>query len=327
MNKTLKVFGFATVLALSSVAVAADFETKVFDLPNGQYIHDIAPAPDGGVWYTAQRDGQLGILDPKTGSVKLVNLGEGSKPHGVITGKDGNAWITDGGQNGIVRYNPKDGSVKVWKLPEDTGYTNMNTPAMDGDGNIWFTGQNGFYGKLDVAKDEIKIWKAPKGRGAYGITATPTGDVWFVSLANSYLGKIDRKTGEVAVVEPAREKAGPRRVWSDSKGDLWVSEWNSGYLARYTPATKEWKSWQVPGEKPQNYAVYVDDKDVVWVSQWGANTTYAFDPKTEKFKGVPGSKADANVRQILGRPGQILLPESGTSRIMIVRTDTAALTN
>ena len=62
----------------------------------------------------------------------------------------------------------------------------------------------------------------------------------------------------------------------------------------------------------------MDDKDVVWFSQWGANTTYSFDPKTEKFMGVPGSGPGANVRQILGRPGEVFLPESGTSRIMIV---------
>ncbi len=326
MQKFLTSFFLTTVLAGS--AFAADYQTKVFDLPNKSYIHDVAPAPDGKVWYTAQRDGKLGVLDPKTGDVKFVDLGKGSKPHGVIMGKDGNAWITDGGQNGIVRYNPKDGSVKVWKLPEDTGYTNMNTCAIDKNGNVWFTGQSGFYGKVDVARDKIEVWEAPKGSGAYGITSTPTGDIWFVSLASSYLGKVNIETGMVDVVEPARPKAGPRRVWSDSKGDLWVSEWNSGFLSRYNPATKQWKSWQAPGENPRLYAVYVDDKDIVWSSQWGANTVYAFDPKTEKFKSVPGSASGADVRQILGRPGEIFLPESGNARIVIVNTaSTANLTN
>lgn len=319
--KTIFAFmAFGAALMLGAAAGAADYETKLFDV--GTYIHDIAPGNDGLVWFTAQRAGQLGILNPKDGSVKLVDLGPGSKPHGVIMGPDGNAYITDGGQNAIVRYTPKDGQVKVWKLPEDTGYTNLNTPAFDGDGNVWFTGQTGIYGKVDVAKSEVKVWDAPKGRGPYGITGTPSGDVWFVSLAGSYLGKIDRKTGAVeSFTPPGRDKAGQRRVWADSKGDLWISEWNSGLLSRYSPASKSWKDWKVPGEKAQNYAVYVDDKDVVWFSQWGANTVYSFDPKTEKFLGVPGSAPDANVRQILGRPGEIFLPESGTSKIMIVKTD------
>jgi virginiamycin B lyase len=301
-------------------APAAAYETKVFDLPNKSYVHDVSPAPGGLIWYTAQREGALGILDPKTGAVRLVKLGEGSAPHGVIMGKDGNAWITDGGLNAIVRFDPKTEEVKVWRLPEDSGYANLNTSAFDGDGNLWFTGQAGIYGRLDVAKGEVKVWDAPKGRGPYGITRTPNGEVWYVSFAGSYLGKIDRKTGNVTVIEPPHANSGTRRVWSDSKGDLWISEWNTGYLDRYSPKSGQWKGWHVPGGKPQSYAVYVDDRDVVWVSHWGSNAVYSFDPKTEKFTAVPGSAPNANVRQILGRPGEIWVPESGTSRIMRVRT-------
>ena len=33
---------------------------KVFDLPEGANPHDIAPAPDGKVWFSAQRHGSLG---------------------------------------------------------------------------------------------------------------------------------------------------------------------------------------------------------------------------------------------------------------------------
>ena len=248
MNIILKAVSVAAVLVLSAATAQAAYETKVFDV--GTYIHDIAPGPDGLVWWTAQRSGELGILDPKTGDNKMVKLGPGSKPHGVIAGPDVAAWIMDGGQNAIVRYDHKDGSLKFWKLPSDTGYTNLNTSAFDGDGNMWFTGQNGFYGKLDTKKGKLDVWEAPVGRGAYGITGTPSGDVWFVSLASSYLGKINRETGEVEVIKPpGREKAGLRRVWSDSKGDLWISEWNSGLLSRYSPATKAWKDWTVPGRR------------------------------------------------------------------------------
>ena len=35
--------------------------------PQRTGIHDVAPAPDGGVWFSAQRSGHLGWFDPKTG--------------------------------------------------------------------------------------------------------------------------------------------------------------------------------------------------------------------------------------------------------------------
>lgn len=299
---------------------ASTTNVQLFDLPKGARVHDVAPAPDGKVWYTAQRQGALGILDPRTGQVRQVPLGEGSAPHGVIQGPDGAAWITDGGQNAIVRYDPKTEKIDVWKLPEDTGYANLNTGAFDGDGIHWFTGQNGIYGSLDPNTGQMRVFKDADGRGPYGIASTPSGDVYYVSLAGSHLARIDRKTGAATIIEPPTPGQGARRVWSDSKGDLWISEWNSGQLSRYSPPSGEWKAWKLPGEAPKAYAVYVDERDIVWVTDFAANATLTFDPKTEKWTSIPGSGPGANVRQILGRPGEVYLPESGTDRIMVVRT-------
>lgn len=310
----------AVVAAFALGAASPQDKVQVFDVPKGARVHDVAPAPDGTIWYTAQRQGALGILDPKTGETRHVPLGPESAPHGVIQGPDGAAWITDSGQNAIVRYDPETEKVDVWKLPEDTGYANLNTGAFDGDGIHWFTGQNGIYGRLDPKTGEMQVWKDPEGRGPYGIDATPDGEIYYVSLAGSHLGDVDEATGKVTIIEPPTPDQGARRVWADSKGDLWVSEWNSGQLSRYTPATGEWKSWKLPSEKPRAYAVYVDERDVVWVSDFGSNTTFAFDPKSEEWTRYPGSGEGANVRQILGRPGEIYLPESGLDRIMVIRT-------
>ena len=61
---------------------------QVFPLPDGAYPHDVAPAPDGKVWYSAQRNGALGILNPTTGQTREIKLGPKSSPHGVIQGPD-----------------------------------------------------------------------------------------------------------------------------------------------------------------------------------------------------------------------------------------------
>ena len=310
----------AVALLAAAPALAGPPATQLFDLPKGARVHDVAPAPDGTIWYTAQRQGALGILDPKSGKARHIPLGPGSAPHGVIQGPDGAAWITDGGQNAIVRVDAKTERVDVWKLPTEVGYANLNTGAFDGDGIHWFTGQNGIYGRLDPKTGMIDVFKDPDGRGPYGIAATPSGDVYYVSLAGSHLARIDRKTGAATIIEPPTKDQGARRVWADSKGNLWVSEWNSGNLSRYTPRTGTWRAWKLPGDKPKAYAVYVDDRDIVWVTDFAANATLAFDPKTEKWTVIKGSGEGANVRQILGRPGEVYLPESGTDRIMVVRT-------
>src|SRR5512144_476757 len=141
---------FALVLTLGATLHPARADVRYFDVAKGAHPHDVAAAPNGGVvYYTAQSTGKLGILDPATGKFEEVPLGTSSAPHGVIVGPDGAVWITDGGQNAIVRFDPATKAVKVYPLPADTGYTNLNTPTLDRKGRIWFTGQSGYYGRLD----------------------------------------------------------------------------------------------------------------------------------------------------------------------------------
>ena len=227
---------------------------------------------------------------PRPARSARFRSGPASAPHGVIQGPDGAAWITDSGQNAIVRFDPKTEKIDVWKLPEATGYANLNTGAFDGSGIHWFTGQNGVYGRLDPKTGKLEVFKDPDGRGPYGIAATPAGDIYYVSLAGSHLAKIDRNSGAATIIEPPTAGQGARRVWSDSKGNLWVSEWNSGNLSRYTPASGAWKVWKLPGEKPKAYAVYVDERDIVWVSDFAANATLTFDPATEKWTTYQGQR-------------------------------------
>ena len=317
----LLIAGAAVPACAQPAPVTAQYDNvRVFDVPAGTRPHDVAPAPDGRIWYTAQRTGKLGILDPKTGAIEEVPLGEGAAPHGVIQGPDGAAWITDGGLNAIVRYDPQTRAVKTWPLPADFPDSNLNTAAFDGRGRIWFTGQAGVYGRLDPKTGRMNVWRDPEGRGPYGIAATPDGQIYYVSLAGSHLAKVDLDSGAATIIEPPTAEQGARRAWADSKGHLWISEWNGGQLTRYTPSTGAWKSWKPAGERPRVYAVYVDARDTIWVSDFGANAVLSFDPATEQWQRFPGSGENANVRQILGANGLIYLPESGLDRIMVVDT-------
>jgi len=298
----------------------AQVSVQEYPIPSGHGIHDVwaDPAPNGPIWISAQGSGQLGILDPMSGKVEFVKLGSGSSPHGVTAAADGAAWLTDGGQNAIVRVDSRTRAVKVYPLPAESGYTNLNTAVFDRKGIYWFTGQSGIYGRLDPRSGEMKVFDAPKGRGAYGIHVTPDGTVYYASLAGSYLGKINAD-GSAAVIEPPTKRQGARRVWSDSKGNLWVSEWNSGNLSRYEPATGKWSAWRAPGDDPHVYAVYVDETDKVWVSEWSAQAMLRFDPATEKFESFRSSSRTANVRQIHGRKGEVWTPESSASKVVVYR--------
>lgn len=312
-----------TSAATSEVPVTGntvDYAIQEYPVPAGSHPHDVAPAPDGVVWYTAQATGELGKLNPETGETHHIPLGSGSSPHGVIVGPDEAPWITDSGLNAIVRVDPQTEEVRVFQLPPDTGYVNLNTAAFDPNGILWFTAQGGIYGRLDPSTGEMRVFDAPEGRGPYGITTTPEGVVYYASLANDHVGRIDPQTGEATVLEPPTPEQGARRVWSDSAGKIWVSEWEAGQVAVYDPANDSWKEWKLPGDNPRAYAVYVDDQDMVWLSDFGANALVGFDPTTEAFIVFELPSPNAAVRQILGRPGEVWGAESGADKLVVIRT-------
>ncbi|HEX5094144.1 MAG TPA: lyase [Burkholderiales bacterium] len=311
----------ALLLATAASAAGAQVSVQEYPLPRGVGAHDVWAdrAPGGPVWFSAQRSGELGRLDPRTGKVELIDLGTGSSPHGVILDADGAPWLTDGGRNAITRVDPQTRALKSWRLPEDTGYANLNTAIFDRAGIHWFTGQSGWYGRLDPKSGDMKVFESPGGRGPYGIHATPDGVVYYASLAGSHIARIDAASGKATVLEPPTKAQGARRVWSDSRGRIWVAEWHSGQLSRYDPASGAWAQWKAPGERPRVYAVYVDERDKVWVSEWSAQVMLRFDPATETFERFRSSTPTPNVRQIHGRAGEVWTPESAADKLVVYR--------
>jgi virginiamycin B lyase len=312
---------FLLFLAMA-VPVATHGQTRVqeYVVPSGTRPHDVAPAPDGGVWYTGQGSGDLGHLTPGTGRTKHIKLGDGAAPHGVIVGPDGAPWITDGGLNAIVRVDPRTDEVRRFPLPAERGRANLNTATFDRRGVLWFTGQAGVYGRLDPRTGRLEVWDAPRGRGPYGIATTPDGNVYYASLAGNHIARVNLDTGAATVIEPPTPQQGARRVWSDSRNRIWVSEWNSGQLSLYDPSTDRWRAWKLPGQRPLAYSVYVDDKDMVWVSDFGANAMARFDPSREAFDVTPLPSAGSSIRQMLGRPGEVWGAGSGVEKIIVLRT-------
>ncbi len=291
---------------------------REYRVPAGSHPHDVAPARDGTVWYTGQRTGEVGRLDPRTGKIRRVPLGSGSAPHGVIVGPDGAAWVTDSGLNAIVRVDARTHRVRRFALP-DSGYANLNTATFDRRGVLWFTGQSGVYGSVEPRTGRVRVFSAPRGAGPYGITTTPSGDVYYASLAGSHIARINTRTGRATVLQPPRRGQGARRVWSDSTGRIWVSEWNAGRVAVYDPRRRTWREWRLPGSNPQPYAIFVDNRDIVWLTDFGANAIVRFDPRARRFRVVRLPTRDAAVRQLLGRPGEVWGAESGADKLVVVR--------
>jgi virginiamycin B lyase len=316
--RKLAVLLLLSLLALPAGAHAQQPVMQEYPVPAGTHPHDVAPAVDGGIWYTAQRSGKLGWLDPITGETREVALGAGSAPHGVIVGPDAAPWITDGGLNAIVRVDPITSEVRTFPLPGRRA--NLNTAAFDRNGTLWFTGQSGIYGRVTPADGNVQVFEAPRGAGPYGIVQTwDGGRIFYASLAGSHIAEINLETGDSTPIDSPTPSQGARRVWTDSQGNVWVSEWNAGQVGRYNPTTGEWREWKLPGARPQAYAVYVDELDKVWLTDFGANAIVRFDPVSESFDTFELTGRNAAVRQLLGRSGEVWGAESGLDKLVVIR--------
>jgi virginiamycin B lyase len=59
---------------------------------------------------------------------------------------------------------------------------------------------------------------------------------------------------------------------------------------------------------------------MVWVTDFGANALVRFSPRSGRFRAFPFPSVGAEVRQLLGRPGEIWGAESGTDKLVVLRT-------
>jgi streptogramin lyase len=60
------VYALATLLSLVPT-LANSQESKYYDVPKGDFPHDVAVSPSGEVWYAGQKLGIAGRLDPTSG--------------------------------------------------------------------------------------------------------------------------------------------------------------------------------------------------------------------------------------------------------------------
>ena len=71
----------APVRAAAAAPAAGTLQSWPLQAPARTGIHDVAPAPDGGVWFSAQRSGQIGIA---------IGIAVGGISHSLAQSANGN---------------------------------------------------------------------------------------------------------------------------------------------------------------------------------------------------------------------------------------------
>jgi virginiamycin B lyase len=286
--------------------------------------HDPSFAPDGGLWYTGQRNNTLGRVDMTTGQAKEYPLPTpNSGPHGIVSDAEGNIWYTGNTAAHIGKLDPKTGKVTEYKMP-DPAARDPHTLIFDKQGTLWFTVQGGnFLGKLDPKSGAVTLKAAPTPNSRpYGIVIMSDGTPVFDLFGTNKIGTINPKTMEITeYVLP--EGARPRRIEVDQKDIVWYTDYARGFLGRLDIRTKEVKEFASPGgPKSQPYGIATTSDGALWYSESGVqpNTLVRFDPATSSFQKWPIPSGGGVVRHMVRAPnGDLLLACSGVDKVARVR--------
>src|SRR5580765_5551727 len=162
------------------------------------YPHDPAVAPDGSIWYTAQRASTIGRFDPVTQQFKEFALPTpNSGPHGLRPDANGNIWYTGNAAGLIGMVDAKTGKVTEYKMPNPKA-KDPHTIAFLRDGRIIFTVQAGnFVGTLDpkVPGGNIKLVESPTiNSRPYGVRLDSKGVPYFDEFNSNKIGRADPQT-------------------------------------------------------------------------------------------------------------------------------------
>jgi virginiamycin B lyase len=253
-----------------------------YDLPRAEMApHDVMVDKDGIVWFSGFGEQNLGRLDPRSGKVTEFpypkhrdNAPTGSL--GLRADSTGNLWLGNMYQATIVKFDPKAEKFQFWTLPPerniDAAQINMVSPQRsDVDGKVW-TQNNGFAGvhRLDIATGRIETWEpfksAPKGEphNIYDVIPDSENNAYFTDFRQGQIGRIDAKTGEVALFQTPTPKSAPRRGNMDAQDRLWFGEYRGDRIGMFDTRSKQFKEWKLKTRWAAPDDVVLDRNEDAW---------------------------------------------------------------
>jgi len=253
-----------------------------YDLPRPEMApHDVIVDKGGIVWFSGFGEQKLGRLDPQTGKVTEYDyrMHRDNAPTGSLglrADGAGNLWLGNMYQATIVRFDPKTEQFRFWTLPPEgniaAAQINMVSPQRsDVDGKVW-TQNNGFAGvhRLDIASGKIETWLpfkgAPKGEShnIYDVIPDSRNNVYFTDFRQGQIGRIDAKTGEVALFQTPTPRSAPRRGNMDAQDRLWFGEYRADRIGMFDTRSKEFREWKLGTRWSAPYDVMLDRNENAW---------------------------------------------------------------
>ena len=268
-----------------------------YDLPERtRQPHDVIVDSQGLAWYASFGEQIIGRLDPRTGTVKEypVPLLKPAAPTGMLGArfdKDENLWLGMQFQGGIAKFERRTETFKTWSLPEALNgpHVQINQVSPDRahvDGKVWLQ-DAGTYTvlRLNVATGTFEVfepYKIPRPN-VYDVIPDSANNGFFLTMGSEDIGRIDAKTGKIAIYKTPTPRSGPRRGMMDEHDRLWFGENNADRIGMFDTKAEAFQEWVPPTPGTWPYDVTIDKAGYVWTGGEFSDRVLRLDAKSGRF--------------------------------------------
>jgi len=282
-----------------------------YDLPD-QMIqpHDVVTDKDGIVWHSDFSGQILGRFDTKTLEHKSfkVPLQRDGWPTGALdleTDPQGNLWLGLMFQSGTAKFDVKTEQFQMFSIPSNMIKPDSQT-ALIGvqnwtvDNKIWIQdpARRGVY-RINVSSGETELFEPfANGPGSpYTIQADKENNLWFLNFGGTHIGRIDAKSGQMALYPTPTRNSRPRRGRLDDQGRLWFAEFFGERIGMLDIKTEKFQEWEVPGKFFAPYDAAPAKDGHVWTAGMNADRILRLNLETGKITEYP-LPHQTNVRRV-----------------------------
>ena len=192
-------------------------------------------------------------------------------------------WFVGQGDDYIAVLDTASGDMKRFDLDEGAGPHNL---ILD-EGKVWYAGnRDAHIGRFDPATETFHRIDMPDGhpQDPHTLIAGDDRYLWFTAQGANVVGRLDRQTEQVEVIEVPTDRARPYGIVLDEDGRPWVAMVGTWKLATIDPATLELKEIELPRADARPRRIAVGSDGGIWYVDYAGGHLGRYDPDTGNIR-------------------------------------------
>lgn len=205
-----------------------------------------------------------------------------TRPRDPYVAPDGRVWLVGQRADYAAVFDPATEEFERFDLGEGTGPHNL---VVADDGLVWFAGNRQRHvGVLDPETGMIERIRMPDeaARDPHTLVFGPDqAEIWFSVQGGNFVGRVDRDTRAVDLVEVPTPNARPYGIDVDADGRPWFVEFAAGKIATLDPETLELREFPLPTEDGRPRRIAIDSGGDIWYVDYARGELGRMTPEGE----------------------------------------------